>query len=355
MFFETETNMKILGDFIRKAEVTHFDDEDINNRLHLTIEILNFIYKAPSGWDERCKFNIHHIGEEYLQNMRSFDPANPTDINYIYTMTYRFLCEYDFLVGAGRELNMDLGIIKNKIQNSIGDLPDDLMSQMIYASYVMPANITKDFLNNGDIAVFRDFEQKKNDAIELKDKWDKEIDEKKTETNNLKDKLDKYKIGYNFVGLYQGFSDLGTKKDKESQTLFWSLIAMGVIILLPLLIELSVVSYFSFFGKTLSVDHITILLPVISVEIILIYFFRIILMNYKSAKAQRMQIELRQTLCQFIQSYAEYSSKIKTQDNVALEKFENLIFSSVLSDSEKIPSTFDGLEQLGNLIKNIKN
>ncbi|HGE6119725.1 hypothetical protein [Vibrio cholerae] len=77
-------------------------------------------------------------------------------------------------------------------------------------------------------------------------------------------------------------------------------------------------------------------------------------MNYRSTKAQIMQIELRQTLCQFIQSYAEYASEIKSKDTTSLEKFENLIFSGILSDAEKLPSTFDGLEQIGKLLKSVK-
>jgi hypothetical protein len=67
-----------------------------------------------------------------------------------------------------------------------------------------------------------------------------------------------------------------------------------------------------------------------------------------------MQIELRQALCQFIQSYATYSKEIKTQDTGALEKFESLIFSWLLYDPDKLPSTFDGIEQIGNFIKSIK-
>ena len=46
---------------------------------------------------------------------------------------------------------------------------------------------------------------------------------------------------------------------------------------------------------------------------------------------------------------------MKKQDSSALEKFESLIFSGVVSDPEKLPSTFDGVEQIGNLIKSIKN
>ena len=50
----------------------------------------------------------------------------------------------------------------------------------------------------------------------------------------------------------------------------------------------------------------------------------------------------------------EYSTKIKKQDPSALEKFESLIFSRITSNSESLPSTFDGLEQISKLIKNLK-
>jgi hypothetical protein len=59
-------------------------------------------------------------------------------------------------------------------------------------------------------------------------------------------------------------------------------------------------------------------------------------------------------LCEFIQSYADYSANIKKQDSSALEKFENLIFSGVVSEPEKLPSTYDGLDQLADFIKSIK-
>lgn len=108
-------------------------------------------------------------------------------------------------------------------------------------------------------------------------------------------------------------------------------------------------------AENLGLAHLMVLLPLISIEVILIYFFRVILLNHRSVKAQIMQIELRQTMCQFIQNYTEYSSEIKKEDAGELEKFESLIFSGVLSDPEKLPSTFDGMEQIGSLIKSIKN
>ncbi|HDR1137280.1 TPA: hypothetical protein QB640_002020 [Pasteurella multocida] len=67
-----------------------------------------------------------------------------------------------------------------------------------------------------------------------------------------------------------------------------------------------------------------------------------------------MQLELRQSLCQFIQNYADYAKEIKEKDSASLEKFENLIFSSILSSPDKVPSTFDGLDQLANIVKEMR-
>ena len=354
MFFSKEENSQVLATFLRKAEAAHIEDESRKQRLAISKDIIGYIYKTPEGWDERCSFNIKHIGDQFLEWLRGFDPSKNSNIDNIYSMSYRFLCEFDFLVGAGKELSIELRSIQRKIQEDEAEIDENVRSQIIYASYVMPANIAKEFINDANIGIFRDFEQKKDEAEKLKSQWDKEIEAKKVEADALKSKLEEYKIGFNFVGLYQGFSELVTKKKNEAFWSFLSLIGMAILILTPLVIEISLVSLKMFKTESIGAEHLLILVPLISIEVILIYFFRVILLNHKSVKVQIMQIELRQTLCQFIQSYADYSTKIKKQDATALEKFENLIFSGVLSDSEKLPSTFDGFNQVGSLIKSLK-
>lgn len=354
MFFGKEENSRVLGDFLRKSVTTHIDDEAKAKRLAITRQLIDYMHRSPDGWDERCSFNIKHIGGQFINWLSSFDPKKPDGVDHLYSMSYRFLCEYDFLVGSGKELSMELRSIRNKIEFDTDEMDESVRSQIIYASYVMPANIAKEFINDANIGVFKSFEQTKAEAERLKYKWDEEIDQKRAITDALKDKLDEFKIGFNFVGLYKGFSDLAEKKTEESFWLFWSLIGMGLLILAPLIAEIALSASKIYSGGALSAEHLIVLIPLISIELILVYFFRIILINHRSVKAQIMQLELRQTLCQFIQSYAGYSADIKKQDASALEKFENLIFSGILSDPEKLPSTFDGLEQIGQLIKSVK-
>lgn len=92
----------------------------------------------------------------------------------------------------------------------------------------------------------------------------------------------------------------------------------------------------------------------IGLEFVLIYFFRITLHHYRAVQIQIMQLELRLSLCQFIQNYAEYAKEIKTNDKEVLEKFESLIFSNIVPNDEKI-GLFDGIEQISSLIKEFKS
>lgn len=357
MFFDDKDSAKILGSFLNKSNDAYqrIENESAKKRLSLSMKIIQYIYSSPKDWDDKCTFNRNHIGQNFLEELHEFDSSKstPTYINPIYVSSYRFLCEFVFL-SDGQPFS-ELSILKEQFQLNVDELDPDIRSQMIYASYVMPANIVQDYLNNPDIKAFKDFENQITAVKQLNLEWSNELKTKKQEVEELKSRLDEQKIAFNFVGLNQGFANLAYKKYRELALLFWSLITIGFLALLPIIYHIYH-TYINFHpNMEVNIDHFFLFIPVFSIEIIIIYFFRIVLLNYRSVKAQIMQIELRQTLCQFIQSYADYSSKIKKLDPSALDKFENLIFSGVLSNPEKLPSTYDGLEQIAALIKNIKN
>ncbi|ELF6474335.1 hypothetical protein RA812_004264 [Vibrio vulnificus] len=353
MFFSSESSTRAISSFIQQATMSVLEDEVYKTRLKRSLDIVKYIHNNPVGWSERCRFNINWIGDQFIDGLSSYRANSSEGIDSIYTNCYRFLCEFDFFIGAGKELSIELRSLRSSIQNDALKLDSEVSSQIIYASYVMPANLVKDFLNNQDIAVFSTFNEKVEESKKLKSQWDLELKERESAVNDLKSKLDEYEIGFNFVGLYKGFSDLGSKKELERKFLLKSLLGLGVLILIPLIIQF-IASLARVNGSSFVLADLFSLIPLISVEIILVYFFRIVLYNYKVTKTQIVQIELRQTLCQFIQNYAHYASKIKRDDATALEKFENLIFSGIMSDSEKLPATFDGIEQLSSLLKNVK-
>ncbi len=67
-----------------------------------------------------------------------------------------------------------------------------------------------------------------------------------------------------------------------------------------------------------------------------------------------MQINLRKTLCRFIQNYTDYVQDVTDKESSSLAKFENIVFSGIVSDDGSLPSTYDGLDQIGKFIKSMK-
>ncbi|OOR92660.1 hypothetical protein B0183_04825 [Glaesserella parasuis] len=196
----------------------------------------------------------------------------------------------------------------------------------------------------------------KNDIEREKDKLSHFINEKQEKVQQLAKQLEEQKTAFNFVGLSQGFENLLSQKRYAKWTSF-TIMSIFCILLIVLPIFFLGGRFLNWFHeyniqwKDIGWEQ---MLPVLGLELILIYFFRVVLNHYNSIQTQIMQLELRQSLCQFIQSYADYAKEIKEKDGASLEKFENLIFSSILSSPDKVPSTFDGLEQLSNFLKEIK-
>ena len=206
-------------------------------------------------------------------------------------------------------------------------------------------------LENAKVNGLREINERKGTLdAELQD-FDKTIIKYRNETDELASLLKEQKTAFNFVGLSKGFENILKKKTCAKWTSFFLLS----------LITLSMFTILGHYRNTLPNEPTEIFdfwkfsMPYFGLEFVLLYLFRVVLKHYNSIQTQIMQIELRQSLCQFIQSYADYAKEIKEKDGASLDKFENLIFSSIVSTSEQVPSTFDGLEHITNLLKNAKS
>lgn len=83
---------------------------------------------------------------------------------------------------------------------------------------------------------------------------------------------------------------------------------------------------------------------------ILLYFFKISLVNVRSIKSQILQIDLRLTLCQFIHNYDADTKGLREGMKESFERFESVIFSPIVATEDQMPATFDGLEQLTGIL-----
>lgn len=355
-FFSTEENQAILRRFALTLESVQEIEPpapDVSKPLKTFFKIL---IANTAAFDQLCNTNIEWIGRQFIEQLVEFSATKPEKksdlLNLIFTMAYRFLCELDF--SQQGDLSFELRAIRNFVEENLEKFSGPERQQLIYANYVMPANITKKLIHSPALAEFKSFAETAKAASALKEEWENEIKKKSEEMEALRDGLGRITTTYNFVGLVKGFENLASTKKREHRRSFASLLLLGALMVVPVAAQLWFTANHI---ETIESHRNTLIYslpPLIALEVILLYLFRVVLLHFRGISTQMLQIDLRISLCQFIQSYSEYSTKIKKQDAGALEKFESLIFSGITSDSEALPSTFDGIEQIAKLVNSIR-
>lgn len=331
--------------------------------------------------EETCPFNYFHIGKNFeISLYREYK----NDFNTFYICCARFLKEYILYLERKqmRTINPFIMSLWDKFEDDdLSSLSDRFIKQIEYIKNEMAINILNFYFGEDGFKAFKDYEKskiyidetnkkilenketietflsKKEKGIETflsekEEEIENLLSEKEKSVKRLENALNEQKTAFNFVGLSKGFENLLDKKFTSRKWTFRFLIGISIALLATPLVYI-----YLFFNNLEIIKNPELwkpLLPFIGLEIIFLYFFRVILNHYNSIQTQIMQLELRQSLCQFIQSYADYAKEIKEKDDISLEKFENIIFSNILSDGNKVPGTFDGIETLANLIKEIR-
>lgn len=93
------------------------------------------------------------------------------------------------------------------------------------------------------------------------------------------------------------------------------------------------------------------LLPISAIELILVFYFRVVLGQFHSINAQLLQLRMRLAVCRFLESYGEFREKNKA---LPFEKFEALVFSNLMPNADQVPSTFDGLDGLAKIFESVR-
>lgn len=337
------------------------NDRENNKKLKFCLSIVENIKENLDEWINNCPFSsdvvISYISERYIKLDGISDE--------LYLTCGRFLREYILTIERKGLRDSWLGgdwySFKNEAEKFISEENYHRLDYLTSGRFDI--DVINNYLGDRSFQAFLDYEDNVKNAEEnsrlITSNLKKEttrlenlLSEKEKKVDLLAKKLEEQKTAFNFVGLSQGFESL-LKKKRDSQLIVLSLLFfIGIFLFIPLFtyVEINQIR-----NQSSDLFDWRIFLPFVSIELISLYLFRVVLTHYNSIKTQIMQLELRQTLCQFIQSYVEYAKEIKEKDSASLEKFENLIFSSILSTPDKVPSTFDGLEQLSNFIKNIKS
>jgi hypothetical protein len=363
-FFSTTVNRVVIQRFAKKLEEAALIEAPLPDVVTQLKTFFKAFANRPEVFDQRCEFNTELIGQTFIQMLQDFLDTNSEtsaedQLINIFSTAYRLLCELEYSMPNGlfsmtNDLFMQLVGIKNFVDRELEKFNGRAREELVWASYLMPAAIVKRMLTNPSLAHFRSFDETAKKAEQLKTTWDAELADKDKQIEALRGGLNNITTDYNFVGLMKGFEALALTKKSEHAWSRRTLYGLGLMMLIPVGIHL----WFTLTHINTIEDHKSTLMyslpPLIALEVILLYFFRVVLANFRSISAQLLQINLRRTLCQFIQNYSEYSTKIKKDDPSALAKFENLIFSGIVADSDSMPSTFDGMDQIAKFVNSLR-
>lgn len=142
------------------------------------------------------------------------------------------------------------------------------------------------------------------------------------------------------------------KVEKKGQ-LNLPLIAMAVcagLVLLAVCIEVFLL--FSMAGETDTPWYLMLGKSVsfLFVALILIYFFRVALNQYNAIRNEMLQLEMRESLCQFIPAYREFTKF----DDCNVEDFARHIFSPLQATKETTPHPMDSMNSVLQLVNEAK-
>lgn len=344
---------------IRRSSSTGEEDKE---KTSFCISVLHLMHASDDVWNVQCPYSYKKIGDSFNDMLFSMSGSSIDFDDKFFISCYWFLVEASFYFERiGRN---DLEI--ESLVLSVNDISvhEDYELHMSYVkSNKFKIDILNYYIGKKDFQAFLTYEEHVEKVKEqIENSWG-EVNEAKKEASRIADILKEQKITGTFVRLEKGFFELLSKNNRAKWLTFVSLLCISILIVAIPVISSGLLSHFSIlqeirnniFSPIGTLPAWGIFIPLIGVELILIYFFRIVLKHYYTIQTQIMQLSFRYSLCQFIGAYLEYSKEIKENNKNALDKFESLIFSNLVSDANNIPSTFDGLDNLASFVKNIKN
>lgn len=173
----------------------------------------------------------------------------------------------------------------------------------------------------------------------------KESNALKTEIEKIENSLKEQRQEFNFIRLVDAFQHMRNNKEGDLMIAQDLNRLQQIIIILILSAKIYWLYHINLNSIKLEIVIMMVISSILLIAV-LIYFFRISLINIKSIKSQILQLDLRLSLCQFIHNYAEDSEKMRSENmKDSLDRFESIIFSPIVANEEQIPATFDNLDQ----------
>ncbi len=372
MTFKFESQeFKLSFDKVESVARTVIEDDDyaesiknLANHFLTATHVLNTNLDL-SDYDKYIEYSRKQPVSDFVkvvdQALKKYKDSNlESDLIYLFDISLNliniYFSELTFILdGLNSSISLEISSLNNFVSTEYSN-HSTFGRYVKFAERDLPFQIFKELFHSSEIKNIAELNSKLNEANNLINTWDGTFQTKQDEVENLEKKLEEYKTTYDFVLLNKGFQQLYDQKKVELKSRKEGYSAFGAMLFFTPLcaIALFIFLYFSL-GEQALKFIIYLALPISTFMIILFYFVRVGLQHVRSVQSQMMQLELRMALCQFIHNYAEDSEKLHAKNKSGFEKFENIIFSPLVSSDDQIPNTFDGIEQLAKLVGEFRN
>jgi hypothetical protein len=344
-FFVTDRAIKALNDAAYNA--TNPANSDL---VRLTGGIIELMSANGFQFDEKCQINIVNLRGKFLEVLQDFRPPYKSDnVELLASYLYRIITEYN--LSSAEQMSPDISTFMNLVESHLSEMNIEAKKHVDFAQRGMAVTILKRLFNTDEFQNFANIKEVSTKVSKDIAEWTEKLTIQQQDAERLSQLFVKHANDFNFSGLHAGFSDMSERIKNELLTAQIGIGFFGLLLLAPVSLEI----YFAItaFKELITVPvHLIIALALgtLTVTLLFLYFFRIALRKADSCRAQLMQIHLRMSLCRFIQPYTDYSKDIRDKHSDTFAKFESLIFSGIVGTTEKLPSTFDGLEQISALV-----
>lgn len=335
-------NEEFLSKFIVKLE-NSVDELILKDKVVKIIKII--IARNTSGFDsfDICTFNIENRGNSFIDIINKDFLSEHW--NLIIFDLLRFCKEFELKSNSYIEDVYQFLMLYNSKQFEYDEvyyifnkMPYDILNHQYREK---TDNLKSEIVSSIDKVIENELPNKK-EAIELL----------KNDCNSYVNLLKGFKQEFSFLALNQAFNKL--EKSKKNARLI-------VLIFLFLLGSLIVYIPYFYYEKSFLIEQMTKifnlslnksddamplfilfsgLIPMVFIESIFIYYFKIVLNKYNSLADQIVQLETKQAIMQFIESYVDYK-KNKGLTNEELSKFEDIIFSQISPNLKDVPTSPD--------------
>lgn len=343
--------------FLKVLETQSYpDNTDAKLKEHL-IKLVGAMLSNDSYWEIRCPISVRSA-TTFVSDMNRFVSAKAIgDLKWVYAKIFHFLVEDNFYNAA------DLGTdnrLAYEFASGKKDYFDKEQWQFIQSCLQeLPIAIMKRLMHSGRESNIIEFRRFLDSVCEQHQEWEQKFGSFQERVKQVERDLAGTEDAKNFVRLNKAFKMMHKKKEKEMCWTRWRMRLMGFAALAPLLFNAN--HLWGKFAndpanaqKFVSADAV---LTVVSFSLfaVLMYYFRIVLHDYKSVASQLLQLDLRMALVQFVQKYSEYAASVKSEKTPELlARFESVIFSNIVPDGSQIPAVHDGVEELAKLIVAVK-